>query len=368
MKIGIIDDSLDNNVMLDFSQIHKYKITKCQVKTVCQTNDIVNSTHSTLCCKILNDNLRNPKNHVLIHVDIMNKNQLDINDFIIALEFLFSNQIDVLCLSIGTTILSKQKEIYPLIKKMYDSGITIIAASSNANLITMPAAFQEVIGTIALPVEHFCCQKIYAIPDNDLHVDCGTVLDSNIGNSFSAPRILANLLNKVDALCEESSFSCSRNLINQFLAQGETCNDRQINVLSEALLPKKIINPPIILIESDDISIFSNVLNCLTKIFGYECVCITDNNSSSDDFRIINYNKQNFEQQINISFHRNVDLLLLNSNILLTFPNIVDTTDCCWIHVYRNSMKLTVCNQVIHNYSKHEIESICKDMILLLQE
>ena len=251
MKIGIIDDSLDNNVMLDFSQIHKYKITKCQVKTVCQTNDIVNSTHSTLCCKILNDNLRNPKNHVLIHVDIMNKNQLDINDFIIALEFLFSNQIDVLCLSIGTTILSKQKEIYPLIKKMYDSGITIIAASSNANLITMPAAFQEVIGTIALPVEHFCCQKIYAIPDNDLHVDCGTVLDSNIGNSFSAPRVLANLLNKVDALCEESSFSCSRNLINQFLAQGETCNDRQINVLSEALLPKKIINPPIILIESD---------------------------------------------------------------------------------------------------------------------
>lgn len=122
-----------------------------------------------------------------------------------ALEWCFENKIRIVNLSIGTTDFNEYYENYKMTIDAVKWGIFIIAAGSNKNIITYPAAFSNVIGVKCdrnLPLEKD--EYIYnAFPEDGIDVvasskhsliNCfGDYEDTQICNSFAAPLITAKV-------------------------------------------------------------------------------------------------------------------------------------------------------------------------------
>lgn len=368
MKIGMIDDALDDNVVLNFAKVERFRIKQCKVEVIRGKEIKVSPTHATKCCNILIGCIEKPENHTLVHVDIMNNGQLNIQDFLKALELLMKQKIDILCLSIGTTILSWEKAIYPLIKEMYNRGIFIVAASSNINFITIPAAFKEVIGTISLPADYFLRDRIYALSKNNLEINYGIVTEPNEGNSFSAPLILASLLNIVDEFYSGNNTNNVRDIILKILDRTLRCTKIQWNILMPFLLPPNKVDIPIVSIKSDDVMIYSDIANCLMEEWGYESICVIDDKYLIEEFRFIRPNGSDLKKNFEISFQRSADIILMDSKFIPEVLSVIDILGCCQVSVFGNNMKLNVGDFVVKYYEKQNIKTLCKDIVCLLTE
>lgn len=368
MKIGMIDDALDDNAVLNFAKVERFRIKQCKVEVIRGGEIKASPTHAAKCCNILIGCIEKPENHTLVHVDIMNNGQLNIQDFLKALELLIKQKIDILCLSIGTTILSWEKAIYPLIKEMYNRGIFIVAASSNVNFITIPAAFKEVIGTISLPVDYFLRDRIYALSKNELEINYGIVTEPNEGNSFSAPLILAGLLNIVDEYYSGNNISNARDIISKILDSTLRCTKIQWNILTPILLPPNKVDMPIVIIKSDDVMIYSDIANCLMEEWRYESICVIDDKYLIDEFRFIRPNGSDLKKKFEISFQRNADVILMDSKFIPEVLSVIDILGCCQVSVAGNNMKLSIGDFVVKYYEKQNIKILCKDIVWLLTE
>lgn len=70
----------------------------------------------------------------------------DIKKLMIALEWCLQNKIQIISLSIGTRSSLDGELLKPVLWKLYEMGVIVIAAFNNQNTLTYPAAFDFVIG------------------------------------------------------------------------------------------------------------------------------------------------------------------------------------------------------------------------------
>ena len=107
-------------------------------------------SHATLCTKVFLDHTTCMCE--LFFVNIWDEGELkaNINDLVTALTWCLENEIKLINLSLGTTLMVDIPPLFDIIDKLIERDVIIVAASSNSRLLTFPASFDNVIGVKAL--------------------------------------------------------------------------------------------------------------------------------------------------------------------------------------------------------------------------
>lgn len=124
---------------------------------ICSSEDFHDDVgHGTAVYGIIN--LHNSK-AICFHVKIFSSQNECISDTLLlhALEYIYNN-IDcrIINMSLGLTISIQKKSLYAMCQKLKDSGVILTAAFDNMEVISFPAAFNNVIGVVS----GFDCKKI----------------------------------------------------------------------------------------------------------------------------------------------------------------------------------------------------------------
>lgn len=149
-KVAFIDDGISYPFSKRFNNI---KTTYLEVTKACQ---VVNKKHKTFhyvlnhatICFLLYANALPHEFFEIISIKIIEKHEktCDINKLITALKWCLENQVNVISLSIGSTYYRDFEQIDNLLKNLALKNIIIVAAFSNSNMITFPAASPYAIG------------------------------------------------------------------------------------------------------------------------------------------------------------------------------------------------------------------------------
>lgn len=254
-KIAIIDDDINTSFFKD-GIIQKYQISNLKI---CDNNTVQNSiTHSTTCGLII-DALTT--DYEIANIQVLESFGVmgNVMNLAIALEYCLSIHVDIIHMSIGTTILSLSSSIHPLIKKLHEKNIIMVAALSNEIKFTIPANFEEVIGVQCDSAHILKPGCLVGLSKNALGTEAAAnsrIFLKKINkyvegrNSFAVPIVVSyinGLINKTD---DESKDSIIHNLRKKHPIVGKVYNSyykRYILGISE----KSKLNTPLVKITGD---------------------------------------------------------------------------------------------------------------------
>jgi hypothetical protein len=116
-------------------------------------------THGTFCAGIIK---KNAPQADICSIKVLNKNHRgSVYQTVKALEWCINNNIRLINMSIGTVNPKDFASINKIVDKVCDSGILIVAATSNNNKITYPACLEKVIGVRCCPDKTLRDQEYY---------------------------------------------------------------------------------------------------------------------------------------------------------------------------------------------------------------
>ena len=107
-------------------------------------------SHATLCTKVFLEYTTCACELSFINIWDGGGLKANINALLTALSWCLENEITLINLSLGTTRMIDIPSLFDIINKLIKKNIGIVAASSNSQLLTFPAAFEHVIGVKSL--------------------------------------------------------------------------------------------------------------------------------------------------------------------------------------------------------------------------
>lgn len=278
-RIAIIDDAIHSE-FLSRPVITRYCLSNGVFKK--QTSSLKPElSHGTMVAKVFE--------HYGIGYEIVSIQLIDnwflhrhcpVNFLKQALDFCINLNCDIINISLGTTHLSDESELTPIIGKVLSSGVPIVAACSNMFHRTIPASLRGVFGVVCDLQEQLKAGAYAFSPNPFLGTEFVANYDTNIvgkvgvrkSNSLAAPVISAQINNLIN---EEGGFS-SR-LVSK-LKQNAMCLPNLENIPN--LRSSQRASIPVVYL----VDIFTNqadkqteLLNLFTKD-GYETVGITTAN------------------------------------------------------------------------------------------
>lgn len=144
-KIAIIDDWINPCFMECPEAIQYVPIDGVQIPDK-PIEDV--QTHGTLIAKILE---KYANEYVMLNIVMMSGKDegRGIDEVKEALELCEKEQVDIICMSFGTNIISEGRKIEEVILRLYEAGVILIAAADNDGFYMIPAAMDQVIGVRA---------------------------------------------------------------------------------------------------------------------------------------------------------------------------------------------------------------------------
>lgn len=208
--VAIIDDGL-NPDFCNFGHIYRNIIITPDLKVRnIESRDLEKSIHGNICAAIIK---KYYDDVAFVSIKVLSKTNNGItcnkDQLIKAIEFCISNKIKIINLSLGTIDYRDFEDIKFIINKAYDNGLIIIAACSNKNVFTYPAACSNVIGVKAIAdnklEEGKYIFNLYPIDGIEI-MACGEhkLFDgkeykyTNKCNSYAAPMITAKVCKIID--------------------------------------------------------------------------------------------------------------------------------------------------------------------------
>lgn len=203
MRVAIIDDGVDSN----FNQFHKdYKymqLLKHEFTEIKEDSTKAELTHGTICSIIFTYYTRD-LDYELISLKIMEGRfqKTSRNHLEEAFAWCMNNDIDLICMSIGTSDCMDFSQISKWIELAVKENIIIIAAGNNRGTITYPACHPAVIGVRCDPEGTLKEGEWQVLQDDIAGIDIETAcsypeltkiipLQINPSNSFAVPFICA---------------------------------------------------------------------------------------------------------------------------------------------------------------------------------
>lgn len=153
MRVAWIDDAVN----LDFIQcIGNQNVRIAGTYTVeggevrAQQTKTEKITHGSVCAGIFVSEVR--CRCELLFIQVLDTDSLrgNIHNLAAALEFCAKSQINVVNLSLGTTRIRDAGLLQDAIHKLVQAHVVVVAAASNRNLLTFPAALEHVVGVCEL--------------------------------------------------------------------------------------------------------------------------------------------------------------------------------------------------------------------------
>lgn len=149
MRVALIDGAVNSEFLQSIENpnvrmLGTYAVSGGSViKEQMLTREI---THASVCAGIFLSEVRCPCELLCIRVLDADSLRGNIHALITALDFCMSSRIDVVNLSLGTTRIQDGGLLHDKVIELERHRIVIVAAESNRNLLTFPAAFEYVIG------------------------------------------------------------------------------------------------------------------------------------------------------------------------------------------------------------------------------
>ncbi|MFT4142890.1 MAG: S8 family serine peptidase [Mobilitalea sp.] len=145
IKVAIIDNGLNQKL---FYELTAGFIKSYQIKDgICVLDDgdtsLYGINHGTVCASLLSEFAGDAE---LLSISLSEQGDLPVENLETALIWCMNNRVNVICMSIGISRLVEIKRLIPLFHMLASKRITIIAAGSNNDIITYPAALPTVIG------------------------------------------------------------------------------------------------------------------------------------------------------------------------------------------------------------------------------
>lgn len=319
MRIAIIDDGVDTSFF-------KKKCIRLKVdnqKVIANHNEQpAKLTHSTIILGIIDEWQTQPNKHEYINIKIMEPEQLttQLQSLITALNWCLHNSIDLIHLSIGSTLYYDKYQLKTILNKIEKQGVVIVAALSNEYKISYPASLSGVIGVKYSDSLNECDIQFNPNPLDGIEISTGCkdrIFEHDIipCNSYAAATITGMILKSFSVLNTSAILSYFRKKSNDFYnvkaysKYGDIYNVPCIKYTSEY---------------SSDLKSYMASLNKKFSDYGYHSIVITPNyqNISNDIFAIL----QNFREALNqlnrLVYMSDPDLVLIDSCIV---------TDCCYV-------------------------------------
>lgn len=318
MLVALIDDEINFNYIKHTDKISSYHIVNHVIEL---KEDIYdgNITHSTICMTILETLIQDIQ---LLHIQIIDAHNKTgyIGDLISALYFCADKNVGIISLSIGTTKLSDFIYLNPVIKKISERGVIIVAAHSNKGFLTLPAMLPEVIGVIADVTGKFRDSEICMLDNNEFGIDLISAYSQSdllkfrrkyFGNSFVVPVVTAYICKMISAGTAQNVKAIKKELKNILVNHNDYYLEFFWNCNRELLEPI-----PYIFLNLSNSHKFTytkviELLNYLSLIYNIEAICITDSNN--DDIRVHNiYNRyEKLHKKIINNFYASIDLVFV---------------------------------------------------------
>lgn len=269
-KVAIID----NGVSDEYKEYVKQKLIVTgngieESKEYGSTN-----MHASTCIYILKKYYSSCQ---IYNIDIFSDNgEADVNYLNQALQWCLENKMDVVSLSIGTSCFEDVKIILPIINKLLENKICIIASANNCNSVTYPASLDGVIGVKCDLSGTLNAGELFvdASDIRNIEVTVGSLMEINefrklelgFNNSFVVPYVVSKV--------------CCAKEINQDVytylnRQSKKNIDSKFYVNSFPVMYKP--NPIILKFEMGDYSVLSRVID-LFQEKGYSIIGIVDRN------------------------------------------------------------------------------------------
>lgn len=155
----VIDSGVSyNHPLIDKSMITGFTLTFDQEESVFYSADFDDKYgHGTAIYNILQE-LKDDVNIINVRLSSIEDEVVDENALISALEYIEKeyHHIDVINLSLGSTICDRRNDLYDICKRFDDNGTVILSAFDNEGSMSFPAAFDCVIGVVGLDE----CKKV----------------------------------------------------------------------------------------------------------------------------------------------------------------------------------------------------------------
>jgi len=253
-----------------------------------------NLSHATLCSKIFLNQVTCGCELFYLNIWDEGETNANIDALLCALIWCLENDIHLVNLSLGTTRLSDASKLLTIVNQLADNNIIIIAASSNQQKLTFPAAFDKIIGVKAIP-ETQKRKSGFVYHDNSIDrikISCYVPNESlmykeeyyylGTSNSFAAAIISAKI-------CD-------------LLSEGfRSLDELKIKLKNQALIkiPKQVhkayrlyfrstIEIPIIAIVNDSSSQIAKKLNEYFLKHEYQGMCLSENLGTNFSTRMLN--------------------------------------------------------------------------------
>ncbi len=278
IKIAVIDDGVYPNANSNITVKRKMLVTEnLNIIPDKEVGALGYYSHGTICAEIISSQCE--KSISIISIKIIDSdNRSYVEQLICALDWCSKNDIKLINMSLGTSDYYDGLKLQPIINRMIDQNIILVAAFSNLNVISWPAGFKNVIGVRYDRNNEREIGKIYIDKnylgnlENSFVVSAdANLLENEIvnfllvgANSFAAPTITGFLINSIS---ENTTIKeCIKLLVENSLEH------RFVNLFNFFPCSKYKTEVPIIYAESD---IINKLVECFEKD-DYIVVAFTD--------------------------------------------------------------------------------------------
>lgn len=303
-RIAIIDDKINSNLLVMGHTIEYIFISEEK------ESEVNTCTHSTIIARILENYAEEYELVNIVLTNNINKNQ-HIKRLEKALKICLWQKVDIICMSLGTEIISEGRYLVDVIKELYQNGIIMIAAADNEENYILPAFFSEVISVgVDKKNSVFSGEYIY-MKENFLNInilancDLKSLFSDRIlypSTSYAVPVIVAKV----------------NNIINQGFV-GQTYIRKvllkEAKLVKEYTFEKRHIKVDLPIVVSDDLSKieWEKLMNYMAEKYKVESIGI-DFLNDTKDFRFFPV-KNDFDEVISfIESYTRADIIVIALN------------------------------------------------------
>ncbi len=298
-----------------------------------------NLTHATMCAKKFLDNFYGCCEIYFIEILDDSGFTTNISSLLIALQWCLENEIDIINLSIGTTVMADMPVLYKKINRLIAKGVIIVSASSNNNKMTFPAYFPNIIGVRAL-YDKFRREGFEYEEDIDgIEINCylrEEIIKYNkkyytipCANSFAAPVISAKVCNLMN-----EGYNKIFMIRKKLKKEAITTNWKK--QIKKELFSKDVNIPILEVVEEKDVPRLIQKLLMEFEKLGYHGICLSKDLKTDFENKIIDISDYLYNVDKILRFYNHycdIDYIILHmgnniSELMLdTIDIIINNTD-----------------------------------------
>ena len=294
-KIAFIDAGINTNYLRNPDRVVARFVVRDgrseEYPLFTTSSDSICEDHGTMCARIF-EHYAKDYDYQIVDIKVLNSiydtddndniGKGNIQDLNKALELCLDLNVDIISMSLGSSLLSDSRYVRDIIDELNNNGVMIVAANSNSRKLSVPAVFPEVFGVeydiwgILKPGEILYC------PKDPLRIDIISAFkyeDEFPSNSYAVPIVTA----RINKYISEGK-NRRPEIVRAFM---EDCNNNELLAKKKYMTDEITCELPHIKVITDEPPFIAykyvrDMMDCLTDKHDCECACLYSDGNVKD--------------------------------------------------------------------------------------